>query len=67
MSRYFPQCGVKSKYEIPKYGYTLDRNNTVLMKENFNELKDILTSDKVDYDKYALTLAKLFIIDLYCR
>lgn len=56
---------VKSKYEIPKYGYTLDRNNTVLMKENFNELKDILTSDTVDYDKYALTLAKLFIIDLY--
>lgn len=56
---------VKSKYEIPKYGYTLDRNNTVLMKESFNELKDILTSDTVDYDKYALTLAKLFIIDLY--
>ena len=56
---------VKSKYEIPKYDYTLDRNNTVLMKESFNELKDILTSDTVDYDKYALTLAKLFIIDLY--
>ena len=56
---------VKSKYEIPKYGYTLDRNNTVFMKESFNELKDILTSDTVDYDKYALTLAKLFIIDLY--
>ena len=36
-----------------------------LMKENFKELKDILANDNINYEDYAKTLAKLFIIDLY--
>ena len=34
------------------------------MKENFKELKDILANDNINYEDYAKTLAKLFIIDL---
>ncbi len=55
----------KSVDKTEKFDYTLDRNNTNLMKENFNELKSILSSDQIDYDKYAEILSKLFIIDLY--
>ena len=36
-----------------------------LMKDNFKELKDILANDNINYEDYAKTLAKLFIIDLY--
>lgn len=55
----------KSVDKTEKFDYTLDRNNTNLMKENFNDLKTILSSDQIDYDKYAKVLSKLFIIDLY--
>lgn len=55
----------KSVDKTEKFDYTLDRNNTNLMKENFNDLKSILSSDQIDYDKYAEVLSKLFIIDLY--
>ena len=55
----------KSVDKTEKFDYTLNRNNTNLMKENFNDLKSILSSDQIDYDKYAEVLGKLFIIDLY--
>ena len=56
---------VRSKDKTVKFDYTLDKDNTNLMKENFNELKDILANDNINYEDYAKTLAKLFIIDLY--
>lgn len=56
---------VKSKDKTAKFDYTLDKDNTNLMKENFKELKDILANDNINYEDYAKTLAKLFIIDLY--
>lgn len=56
---------VRSKDKIAKFDYTLDKDNTNLMKENFKELKDILANDNINYENYAKTLAKLFIIDLY--
>lgn len=56
---------VRSKDKTAKFDYTLDKDNTNLMKENFKELKDILAKDTINYEDYAKTLAKLFIIDLY--
>ena len=56
---------VRSKDKTAKFDYTLDKDNTNLMKENFKELKDILAKDNINYEDYAKTLAKLFIIDLY--
>ena len=56
---------VRSKDTTAKFDYTLDKDNTNLMKENFKELKDILSNDNINYEDYAKTLAKLFIIDLY--
>ncbi len=56
---------VRSKDKTVKFDYTLDKDNTNLMKENFKELKDILANNNINYEDYAKTLAKLFIIDLY--
>lgn len=56
---------VRSKDKTVKFDYTLDKDNTNLMKENFKELKDILANDNINYEDYAKILAKLFIIDLY--
>lgn len=56
---------VRSKDKTVKFDYTLDKDNTNLMKENFKELKDILANDNINYEDYAKALAKLFIIDLY--
>ena len=50
---------------INNYSYTLDDRDTKLMKETYNELKDILNKDQIDYEAYAKTLAKLFVIDLF--
>lgn len=47
------------------YGYTLDNKDSKLYKETFKELKNILNSKEVNEEKYAKTLSKLFIIDLY--
>ena len=50
---------------ISKYGYNLDDRDTELMKSTYEELKKILNSDEIDYELYANTLAKLFVIDLF--
>ena len=50
---------------IEKYGYTLSNQDGELFKEKYYELKDILNSDEIDYDKYSETLCEMFIIDLY--
>jgi len=36
-----------------------------LYKEEFNKLKKILASEKVDEEKYVKSISKLFIIDFY--
>ncbi len=51
--------------KIDNYGYTLEDRDSKLMVNTFNELEEILQSDKVDYQKYAETLSKLFVIDLF--
>ena len=50
---------------ISEYGYNLDDRDTELMKSVYEELKNILNSDEIDYELYANTLAKLFVIDLF--
>ena len=50
---------------ITDYGYTLDDRDTDYMKDTFHELEDILSATEVDYNLYANTLAKLFVIDFY--
>lgn len=50
---------------IDNFSYTLDDRDTKLMKDTYNELKDVLNKDQIDYELYAKTLAKLFVIDLF--
>lgn len=48
-----------------KYGYVqYDRDNS-LYKNIFKELKIEIEKEKIDYNKYAEYISKLFIIDLY--
>lgn len=51
--------------KIEGFSYTLDDRDSKLFKENFKELKTVLESDPIDYNKYASILSKLYIIDLY--
>ena len=50
---------------ISEYGYNLDDRDTELMKSTYEELKNILNSDEIDYELYASALARLFVIDLF--
>lgn len=56
---------VKVIKTIPGYGYTLDDNETLIYKEEFNNLEKILSDSEVNYEEYAKAIAKLFIIDFY--
>ncbi len=50
---------------IKEYNYTLDDRDTNYMKEEFKNLENILKEEQVDFNLYASTLAKLFVIDFY--
>lgn len=52
-------------HNIENYGYTLDDRDTELMKNEFHSLEAILNEEEIDYEKYAQSLSKLFIIDLF--
>ena len=51
--------------DVKNYNYVLEDRDTQLFKDTFKELKDILNADDIDFEKYAQTLSKLYIIDLY--
>ena len=51
--------------EIKSFEYTVNEKDTKLYKSTFNELKKVLTAKKVDEEKYAETIAKLFVIDFF--
>ena len=59
-----PAEPVKVVDSIENFSYTLDDRDTELMKNTYNELKEVLSND-IDYEKYAELLAKLFVIDLF--
>lgn len=50
---------------LESYGYTLDDLDTDLFREYFNELKDVLNEEEIDYNKYAQVVVKLFVTDFY--
>ena len=50
---------------ISDYGYSLDDRDTTYMEDTFKELEEILNSQIIDYEEYAKSLTKLFIIDFY--
>ena len=56
---------VKVIDSIVDFSYTLDERDTKLMKDNYQELKNILKEREIDYKEYAIVLAKLFVIDLF--
>lgn len=51
--------------EINGYGITLTDNDTALYKTEFESLKTNLEGENIDYQEYAKSIAKLYIIDLY--
>lgn len=51
--------------KISKYGYTLKSNKSSAYKKLFQELKDVLSKDKVDEEEYVKTITKMFIVDFY--
>ena len=51
--------------DIKEYGYSLDDRDTKYMREEFNNLTNILQETDIDYLEYAKSIAKLFIIDFY--
>lgn len=55
---------VTNKDTIKGYDYTLKSNATKLYEDEFKALKANLEGD-INYDEYALSVAKLFVIDLY--
>ena len=56
---------VKVIDSIVDFSYTLDERDTKLMKDTYEELKNILKEKEIDYNEYAKVLAKLFVIDLF--
>lgn len=55
---------VTNKDTIKGYDYTLKSNATKLYEDEFKALKANLEGD-INYDEYAVSIAKLFVIDLY--
>ena len=50
---------------IEEYGITLSDMDTELYKKEYEALKANLESDNIDYEEYAKSISKLFVIDLY--
>ena len=62
---YTAKTSTKIIDSIKGYGYTLEKRDSELMKTTFASLKEELTKDDIDYEKYAKYMSELFIIDLY--
>lgn len=50
---------------IVDFSYTLDERDTKLMKDTYEELKNILKEKEINYNEYSKVLAKMFVIDLF--
>ena len=51
--------------KIEEYGYSLKSNATKEYKKLFNELKNVLKSDSINYEEYSKLISQMFIIDFY--
>lgn len=47
------------------YGYSLTKNDTELFKSEFEALRTTLNEKTINYEEYAKSISKLFVIDLY--
>ena len=47
------------------YGYSLQESDTELYKNEFDNLSNILNKETVNYEEYAKSISKLYIIDFY--
>lgn len=56
---------VLSVDRIKNFNYELEDRDTELFKKEYEELKNVLSNEEVNYTKYSESLAKLYIIDLY--
>lgn len=50
---------------IKKYGYTLEDRDTKYYKSLFEELKELLKENEIDYQKYSETIGKMYVADFY--
>ena len=50
---------------IKGFNYIVYENDLEIYKKEFNNLKKILESEEIDYKEYAISISKLFLIDLY--
>ncbi len=60
-----PKVLKKNEVVISGYGIYIDDSDTDLYREEFNKLRDNIESKKINYDEYAASVARMFIIDLY--
>lgn len=56
---------VKTVDEIPEYGYKLTSNKPKEYINMFQELKDILSKETVNYEDYASKISEMFIYDFF--
>ena len=50
---------------LEMYGYSLDDMDTLIYKNYFDELKEVLNKEEINYSDYASSSSKLFITDFY--
>ncbi len=55
----------KKLISLDLYGYSLSERDTNLFKTNFKELEKVLNDEPINYQEYAKSVSKLFIIDLF--
>ncbi|MDE6141740.1 MAG: hypothetical protein K2G03_03965, partial [Bacilli bacterium] len=58
-----PKTLKKNEVVISGYGIYIDDSDTDLYREEFNKLRDNLEGGSINYDDYASSVAKLFVID----
>ena len=56
---------IKSTAQIKGFNYLLYDNDPIIYKNEFKLLKSNLESKKINYEEYAKSISKMFIIDLY--
>ena len=56
---------VKVVNEVEKYGYQLKETKSKKYKNMFDELKEILSEETIDEEKYVTKLTEMFIYDFY--
>lgn len=56
---------IKELDNLEEYNYTLTDKDTKYFESEYEILKDLLTKDEVDEEKYVTQVARMFTIDLY--